>query len=327
MKKLYSTAYALVVMGTLLAHASAPPSRHLVLTYTCYVTGLSTGAKQVDCWIPIPSSNERQTVEILAADESHGRFTTDAKYGNRIYYRRFVVNAPKPGDTLNLRFVYKIKLDEKSVPEAKQLSPAPAGGADSSMGLYLSAAQLIPLDGPIAALRQKLVLSTEPILAARQIYDYLVTNMVYNNQAPGAGHGDAVLACSSHTGDCSDYHSVFIGVCRSAGIPADHVFGIPLKAQDGKGEVIKWHCWARFWANGPGWITIDASEASKHPELREYNFGTLSNLYLTLSHGRDVVLEPAQHGSQVNIFADPYVEVDGRAFAGVKWVASFQEEN
>jgi transglutaminase superfamily protein len=327
MKKLYSTAFAVVVGGTLLAQASAPPSRHLMLSYTCHITGLPANAKQVDCWIPVPSTNDRQTVEILAADETHGRFTTEAKYGNKIYYRRFFADAAKPGDTLILRFVYKIKLDEKSVPEAKQLSSALAGGSNRNLGVYLTAAQLIPLDGPIRDLRKKLVLSAEPIRAARQIYDYLVTNMAYDYQVPGAGHGDAVWACNNRTGDCTDYHSVFIGVCRSAGIPADHVFGIPLRSKDGKGEATYWHCWARFWAEGPGWITIDASEASKHPELRDYNFGTLSNLYLTLSHGRDVILEPAQHGPPLNIFADPYVEVDGNAFPGVKWEVGFQEEN
>jgi transglutaminase-like putative cysteine protease len=121
--------------------------------------------------------------------------------------------------------------------------------------------------------------------------------------------------------------AIFIGVCRSAGIPADHVFGIPLPATDSKGETAHWHCWARFWADGPGWITIDASEASKHPGLRDYNFGTLSNLYLTLSHGRDVILNPAQQGPPLNIFAEPYVEVDGSAFPEVKWVVGFQEEH
>ena len=70
--------------------------------------------------------------------------------------------------------------------------------------------------------------------------------MVYNYKAPGAG--DVIWACTNKTGDCSDYHSIFIGVCRSSGIPADHIFGLPLKA--GKNETKDWHCWASFWVKG-----------------------------------------------------------------------------
>jgi transglutaminase-like putative cysteine protease len=313
-------------LGAAIVNAATPPSRHITLTYTCYLTHLPEKTKQVDCWIPVPTTDDRQTVEILSADGNHGRFTSEAKYGDKMYYRHFVFDSGKHDDTLTITLVYKIKLDEKSVPAAKQLSPGPEQGIPNFMGVYLASARLIPLEGPIEALKQKLSLSGEPIRAARQIYDYLITNMVYNYQAAGAGHGDAVWACNSRTGDCTDYHSVFIGVCRAAGIPADHVFGIPLRAEGGKGTTTYWHCWARFWAGESGWITIDASEAAKHPELRDYNFGTLSNTYLTLSHGRDVMLEPAQHGDLLNIFADPYVEADGAAFQGVKWVASFQED-
>jgi transglutaminase-like putative cysteine protease len=329
MKKFQSTVIA-IALGSTVVSAGTPPSRHLTLTYTCYLTHLPATTRQVDCWIPVPTSNDRQTVEVLAADQDHGRFTTEAKYGNKMYYRHFVLDKDNPGDTVKITLVYKITLDEKSVPEAKQLSlasePVAAQPAPNAMGVYLTAARLIPLQGPIEALGEKLSLSDQPIRAARQIYDYLIANMVYNYQAPGAGHGDAVWACNSRTGDCTDYHSIFIGVCRASGIPADHVFGIPLRAQEGRGTAAYWHCWARFWAGQPGWITIDASEAAKHPELREYNFGTLSNTYLTLSHGRDVMLEPAQKGPLLNIFADPYVEADGAAFPDVKWVVNFQED-
>ena len=331
MKELHSVIFA-IALGTTMVSAAKPPSRHLTLTYTCYITHLPATTKLVDCWIPVPTSNDRQAVEVVATDQDHGRFTTEAKYGNKMFYRHFVLDNSKPADTLTITLVYKITLDEKFVPEAKQLSLAsessgPAQSTPNAMGVYLTAARLIPLQGPIEALKEKLSLSDQPIRAARQIYDYLIANMVYNYQAPGAGHGDAVWACNNRTGDCTDYHSIFIGVCRAAGIPADHVFGIPLRAaEEGRGTASYWHCWARFWSGQPGWITIDASEAAKHPELRDYNFGTLSNTYLTLSHGRDVMLEPAQQGPLLNIFADPYVEVDGAALPNVKWVASFQED-
>ena len=183
------------------------------------------------------------------------------------------------------------------------------------------------MKGPIIELRDAMQLPAQPIAAAKKIYESLITSMVYNYQAPGAGIGDALWACDSKTGDCSDYHSVFIGVCRSAGIPADHEFGIPLRPARANYPIKDWHCWAKFWVQGPGWITVDASEADKHPELKEYLFGTLSSDYLTISHGRDVDLMPKQKGASLNIFADPYSEIDGKPFSGIKWVGSFQPQS
>jgi Transglutaminase-like superfamily len=313
--------------GAWQTYGQSSASRNLILTYTCYLTNLPPKAKQADCWIPVPISNDRQTVEILAVDLINGRINSESKYGNQIYFRHFILDPKNIADTLTIMLRYKVTLNEKSVSEAKQLSLLPGDHMSADMQIYLGPNNLIPLQGPTAVLHQQLKLPAEPIPAARKIYDYLIDSMVYNYQAPGAGHGDAVWACSRRTGDCTDYHSVFIGICRSAGIPADHVFGLPLKIKQGKGEVNDWHCWARFWVEGPGWITIDASEAAKHPELRDYNFGTLSNTYITLSHGRDVVLEPVQQGPALNIFAAPYVEVDGNDFKNIKWTGVFQEES
>jgi hypothetical protein len=303
----------------------APGPRHITLTYKTYLTAIPKGSKQLDWWVPVPASNDRQEIEIVSIDTLLGRLTTDPKYHNRIYYRHINLNGIKPNDTLSITLSFKIILQEKSVREAKILKPLPKVFPSADMQIYLANNRLIPLEGPIGTLSHQLALPYYPIPAARKVYDYLIDNMVYNYKAPGAGHGDAVWACSSKTGDCSDYNSVFIGICRSSGIPADHVFGLPLRDKQGKGKVNDWHCWARFWVEGPGWITIDASEASKHPELREYNFGTLSNQYLALSHGRDVVLEPAQKEAALNMFASPYMEIDGKHFDEVKWEAVYQE--
>lgn len=302
-------------------------TRRVTLTYTCHVFGVPKDTKTLDCWIPVPSSDDRQSIEIVKEDESNGRITTEGKYGNRMYYQHIDLTKKQISDTATISISYNAVLSEKSVPEAKTLAALPKTNPGEDMKVYLSSNSLIPLQGPVTELNRQLNLSSAPIPAARQIYDYLIGNMVYNYKAPGAGRGDVLWACNSHTGDCSDYHSIFIGVCRSAGIPADHVFGLPLRVRQGKAEVSDWHCWARFWVSGPGWITIDASEAAKHPELRDYNFGTLSNIFLSLSHGRDVILEPAQKGQPLNIFASPYVEADGKNFQNVQWSAVYQEEN
>ncbi|MBN8789820.1 MAG: transglutaminase domain-containing protein [Terrimonas sp.] len=307
-------------------NAFADTTRYVKLTYTTYITNLPAGAKELRWWIPVAVSDERQTVELLPGDQSTGYITRDAKYNNQILYKKISLAKANPNDTLKVVLNYRLVLNEKNVPEAKHIRPTGANPVNSNMQVYLTDNRLIPLKGPIEKLYQQLKLPEDPIAAARKTYDYLIDNMVYDYKAPGAGIGDVLWACDSKTGDCSDYHSVFIGVCRYAGIPADHVFGLPLKKGVGKGIVKDWHCWARFYAGKPGWITIDASEADKHPELRDYLFGSLSNLYLTLSHGRDVILSPAQKGTPINIFADPYAEVDGVKFENVKWLGSFEEQ-
>jgi transglutaminase-like putative cysteine protease len=308
-----------------IAHAETPPTRSVRLTYTCYLTDLPTSLKPANVWIPMPISDEHQSVTLTTTDLDHGRITTEAKYGNRMYYRQLDLSRVKPTDTLRITLNYTATITERVVPEAKQLAPLPGKPVGPDMQVYLAPTRLIPLGGPIDSLRRVMNLPAQPILAARKLYDYLIDNMVYNYKAPGAGIGDVVWACSSKTGDCSDYHSVFIGVCRASGIPADHVFGIPFR-KPGKGTVKSWHCWARYFVDGPGWATIDASEADKHPEQRDYLFGTLSNVYLTIGHGRDVNLMPQQRGPALNIFADPYVEIDGKPFAGVKWTGDYEEK-
>ncbi|MGC4038487.1 MAG: transglutaminase domain-containing protein [Chitinophagaceae bacterium] len=303
---------------------SEPVERTISVTYSCYLTGFPKNGKEVSVWVPVPQSDDRQTVEITSADLAAGKFTREEKYGNKMYYRRVDLSSISMSDTFQIVLTYKVKINEKKIVEAEQLRPLPKT-TPKRMDVYLSANRLIPLEGPVANLTKQLDLPPQPILAARQVYDYLINTMVYNYKAPGAGRGDVVWACTNKTGDCSDYNSIFIGVCRSSGIPADHTFGIPLKP--GKKETKDWHCWASFWVKGPGWITIDASETSKHPELRNYNFGTLSNTYLTLTHGRDVILSPSQKGEALNIFADPYAEVDGHVFEGVKWIVKYEELN
>jgi len=59
-------------------------------------------------------------------------------------------------------------------------------------------------------------------------------------------------------------------------------------------------------------VPVDASEANKNPALREYFFGAHDENRVLFTIGRDIRLEPPQHGEPLNF---PYVEVDGRPFA------------
>ena len=66
------------------------------------------------------------------------------------------------------------------------------------------------------------------------------------------GRGDAVWACNSKHGNCTDFHSLFIGMARAAGIPARFEIEFSLPANVKAGVTTSYHCWAQFYMNGIG---------------------------------------------------------------------------
>ena len=79
-----------------------------------------------------------------------------------------------------------------------------------------------------------------------------------------------------------------------------------------------YHCWGEFYAQGIGWVPVDASEAAKNPAKREYFFGAHDENRVEFTIGRDLILEPQQRGEPLNYFVYPYAEVDGKAFGSVE---------
>ena len=305
-------------------------TRNVELTYTATIEKFPEAAKVIDLWLPVAQDTDGQTVSsVTVAYPEGGSIAVESRYGNKIWHRRFV--APFKGELregkLSAQLVFRLHREEIIVPEAKSLAPVTKIAKPSMT--YLEANRLIPVKiEPVRQIVTRLHLENEPpIRAARKVYDWLIDEFTYNYLAPGAGRGDVVWACNAKTGDCSDYHSTFIAVCRNLGIPADHEFGFLIRTKEHAGEIKSYHCWARFQVEGVGWIPLDASEADKHPELREYNFGSQSVDLLKFSHGRDVTLVPSQSGPPLNRFIYPYAEADGKPLAteSVKFAVFFKD--
>jgi transglutaminase-like putative cysteine protease len=250
------------------------------------------------------------------------RITKDAEYGNSALYVQ-VDNPKDKSFQMTITFhairreyvrkdfenVGKTKIDSKAVP-ARDLAPD----------------QLVPLNDRIRKLAADVTAQkTTDLDKARAIYDYVVANMKYDKSGTGWGNGDILWACDAKRGNCTDFHALFIGLCRSAGIPARFSIGFPLPDRRGEGEIAGYHCWAEFFLNGYGWVPVDASEAAKHPDKREYFFGAHDENRVQLSTGRDIVLEPKQAGPPLNYFVYPYVEVDGVAFKDVTKKLTFSD--
>ncbi|TMI23342.1 transglutaminase domain-containing protein, partial [Candidatus Bathyarchaeota archaeon] len=163
------------------------------------------------------------------------------------------------------------------------------------------------------------------IQKARHIYDYVVATMRYDKSGEGWGRGDAIWACTSKRGNCTDFHSVFIGMMRSSGIPARFEIGFPLPEGKAEGDIPGYHCWAEFYLAGVGWVPVDASEAWKNPAKREFFFGAHDTNRVFFTYGRDIRLSPDHKSDLLNYFIYPYAETNGQPVKNLQTHFSFRD--
>ena len=146
-------------------------------------------------------------------------------------------------------------------------------------------------------------------MQARALYDYVIDNMRYAKWEK-YGTGDAVYACDALTGNCTEFHSLFISLARSAGIPARFAVGASIPSERNEGGIDGYHCWAEFYAEGKWW-PVDISEANKYTALATYYFGRHPANRIEFTRGRDLLLEPGPKNGPINFLAYPVMEVGG----------------
>lgn len=279
-----------------------PSVRSFRFHYAVTLTELKPGSK-ARIWIPVAQATPHQNVKIVQANlPSEHRKTGESTYGNELFYCE--AKADKKGE-IPLEVIYEVTRREV-LPETGELFDS------SQRELFLQASQLVPVGGKPKDL---FLAGFEPadgaLSIARRLYDQVDEHVKYDKPAGGKwGRGDAVWVCDSKYGNCTDFHSLFISLCRSVNIPAKFEIGFPLPTERGTGEIGGYHCWAWFAKKGH-WIPVDISEADKHPELKEYYFGHLSADRVVFTTGRDLHLEPAPKTGPVNFLVYPHVEVDG----------------
>jgi hypothetical protein len=301
----------------------AQDSRHFTFHYAFTVRNLPSG-KKVRIWIPAAQSDTYQEVKIISAQgDLPLKKTSESRFGNQIYFAEtFESTQPE----LHFDVEYDVTRHERIAlgPTVPHLVAASLSSAEKQQDLQPDV--LVPVTGLPADLAAKVTQGlNQPLDKARAIYDYVFTTMRYDKTGTGWGHGDVLYACDAKKGNCTDFHSLFIAMARSQGIPARFEIGFPLPTDMHAAEIAGYHCWSDFWIDGKGWIPVDISEAWKHPEKRDYFFGSHDVNRMQFSMGRDLRLNPSQDGKPLNYFVYPYVEVDGQEFPNVALAFSFSD--
>jgi transglutaminase-like putative cysteine protease len=251
-------------------------------------------------WVPIAQSDRFQTIEILSLQAPGKQQMMDEdEYGNTILYLELLPEHSSQKITID----YRVERKEKSAYQEQ----------DSDLQKYLEAASFLPVGGRFSTIAEEIITdrkANSPLTKARALYDYIIDNMRYAKEGV-YGTGDANYACDAKSGNCTEFHSFFISLSRSAGIPARFAVGAAIPSERNEGEVDGYHCWAEFYAEGKWW-PIDISEGNKYTPLATYYFGHHPANRIELSRGRDLAPDPTPQSGPINFLAFPVLEIEGK---------------
>ncbi|MFQ5452605.1 MAG: transglutaminase-like domain-containing protein [Candidatus Zixiibacteriota bacterium] len=297
--------------------------RQFTFSYQLNVDNIPPDAKTMEIWIPFPQNNEHQKIVDykIKAEHSH-EFYLDPDYGNKIIDFNFTEEIPEK-IAVELNYTI-IRVEDKSLAVDKN-STTDINSPDD-LKRFLEPNKLVPIDGKIADEARKVadsnMLSIEKVKA---VYDYLHRTMKYDKSGEGWGQGDAVYACDFRKGNCTDIHSLFIGMLRSIGIPARFIIGFPLPEKLSESAIAGYHCWAEFYIEDMGWVPVDISEAIKHPDKKEYFFGHLDANRVSFTTGRDIKLSNSSEQQSLNYFIYPFIQIDSKPFKEINYSFSFSQ--
>jgi transglutaminase-like putative cysteine protease len=198
---------------------------------------------------------------------------------------------------------------------------------------------LMPTDGIVKATADEITAGKATDLEKVQaIYDWILANTYREPKVRGCGVGDikAMLETRNFGGKCGDINGLFVGLSRSAGIPARDIYGIRVvpsafgyKALGaGSANVTRaQHCRAEVYLRDYGWVAMDPADVGKvareetsewlkidHPlvqAVRPKLFGGWEGNWLAFNTAHDVALPGSTSGGKLGFFMYPQAETRG----------------
>ena len=291
-----------------------------VVTLEIDLTAQEIG-KEAKLWIPYPVSDRHQRVGDIAVsgDFASSGVYTDVANGTPILYARW------PSGATSRKLSFSFSVDRQEIRQANLPTKEP-GWSRTDYAEYLKPSNLGPIDGEVKKLADSITKGKKTVLAkARAIYDWCCSNMYRDPDTVGCGKGDVCALLQKPGGKCTDISSVFIALCRAAGVPAREVFSVRMGKKAEEDITTYQHCWAEFFLPGYGWVTADPADVRKAmlvekleqndpkaKEYREYFWGGIDSYRVVLAVGRDIILNPPQAGAPLNTFGYPYAEIGGK---------------
>ncbi len=297
------------------------PVKHHV-THTLTVRGNNPAVKKgsvVRVWLPFPQDYRQQRdVKLISTSPPHLLVAPNAVDGNpvgggaqrSVYFEQTVADPAQPLQFKEVfeytSFAYYPKLDPA------QAQPLPANWNGACLAERPPHIVFTPeIRRQVAQIIGK---ETNALSKALRIFRWVSANVPWNAEdeyciIPSF----AVKGFTARRGDCGVQNTVFVTMCRIAGIPARWQSGFETKP----GENWGMHDWAEIHIPPWGWLPADASygvQKSADPRIADFYCGHQDSyrMIVNLDWGRDLVPPKTSFRSEPADFQRGEVEVDGK---------------
>jgi transglutaminase-like putative cysteine protease len=269
----------------------------------------------------------------FVAEGGSAKFTKDKPNALGLVSATYPANA-KPVLTLTSSVSLKSYAVDLSAPgKAPHVSK-------EELDYFLKPSRFVPTDGIVkeTALKATAGATTE-MEKARAIYDWVVDNTFRDPKVRGCGRGDIrfMLESGDMGGKCADLNALYVGLARSVGLPARHVYGLRIAKSDldykslglatdkaTKGQ----HCRVEVYLREHGWVPVDPADVRKvvleeppgnRPlsdemvsKARKRLFGSWEMNWMAYNYAHDVAL-PGSAKQPLTYFMYPQAETaEGR---------------
>jgi transglutaminase-like putative cysteine protease len=237
-----------------------------------------------------------------------------------------------------LSMTSRVALKNYGVDLSSPTTARPASQAE--LDYFLQPSRYVPTDGIVNQTALKATSgATTDIQKAQAIYEWVVENTFRDPKVRGCGRGDIrfMLESGDLGGKCADLNALYVGLARSVGLPARHVYGLRIaKSEEGykslglptdiatKGQ----HCRAEVYLREHGWVPVDPADVRKvaleeapgnRPlsdeivsRARRQLFGSWEMNWMAYNYAHDVEL-PGSTGKPLVYFMYPQAETsEGR---------------
>jgi transglutaminase-like putative cysteine protease len=232
----------------------------------------------------------------------------------------------------------RISLKNYTVDLSSPAAATPVSRAE--LDYFLQPSRYVPTDGIVRETALKATAgATSDVDKARGIYEWVVDHTFRDPKVRGCGRGDIrfMLESGDMGGKCADLNALYVGLARSVGLPARHVYGLRIaKSEMGykslglatdiatKGQ----HCRVEVYLREHGWVPVDPADVRKvvleeppgnRPlddeivsRARHQLFGSWEMNWMAYNYAHDVEL-PGSAGKPLVYFMYPQAETaEGR---------------